>query len=173
MKKGIRLCSLVLLGLAMLSASRVAWADVTATILGTVTDPSGAAVPGAHVTLQNSSTGLARQAVTDTAGNYEFLVIPIGAGYSVNIEVQGFEKAIQSGITLLVNLRYRADFRLVVGAVTQSVIVAAQAAQVETANTQRGEVIESSTIDSMPLNGRSYTDLMSMQAGVAPITSSV
>ncbi len=173
MKKSIGLYFLVVLGLAIASSSRLLWADVTGAILGTVTDPSGAAVPAAHVALRNPSTGLVRQAVTDSAGEYEFLAVPIGADYSVEVEAPGFEKAIQSGITLLVNQRYRADFRLVVGAVTQSVKVSAEAAQVETTNTQLGNVIESNTITSMPLNGRSYTDLLSLQAGVVPITSPI
>lgn len=156
----------------MLSATGLVWADVTGAILGTVTDPSGAAVPGARVNLYNSSMGLVRQAVTDPPGEYEFLAVSIRADYSVDVQAL-FEKAIQSGITLLVNQRYRADFRLMVGAVIQSVNVSAQTAQVETTSTQLGNVIESNTLTSMPLNGRSYTDLLSLQPGVVPITRGI
>jgi len=167
------LLTLALAGWFLAMVPQPLWADVTGTILGNVADPTGAAVSGAHVTLQNSLTGLIRRTVADSTGGYEFLDVPIGAGYSVTAESQGFEKMIQSGITLLVNQRFRADFQLRVGAVTQSVSVSAQAAQVETANTQLGNVIEGGTITSMPLNGRSYTDLLSLQAGVVPVTSGV
>ncbi len=151
-------------------ASQPLWADVTTSVFGKVADPTGAAVPRAHVTLSNALTGLLRDATIDFTEAYEYLVVPVGAGYSVAVEAQGFEKLTQSGITLLVNQRYRADFKLRVGAVTQSVNMSAEAAQVETANTQFGNVIESHTIKSTPLNGRSYTDLLSQQAGIVPVT---
>src|SRR5208337_2707991 len=86
------LISLAVAGWIMTAASQPLWADVTGTILGNVTDQSGAAAPGAHVTLQNSLTGLIRRTVADSTGGYEFLDVPIGAGYSVTAEAQGFEK---------------------------------------------------------------------------------
>jgi hypothetical protein len=147
-------------------------ADVTGTILGVVTDPSGAAIPGASVRLRNSSTGLARQATTDSTGSYEFLALPVGSNYSVTVEAKGFQILTQTGITLQVNQRYRADFQLVVGALTQTVEVSAAAAQVETTSTQLGDVIGSNKMTGLPLNGRSYTDLLGLQAGVVPVTSS-
>ena len=167
------LIALVMAGWVLTWASQPLWADVTGTILGNVTDPTGAAVPGAHVTLQNSLTGLIRSTVSDSTGGYEFLAVPIGAGYSVSVEAGGFEKITQSGITLLVNQRYRADCQLRVGAVSQSVNVSAEAAQVETSNTQLGDVIESQKMTGLPLNGRAYTDLLGLQPGVVPVTSSV
>jgi hypothetical protein len=165
------LITLATIGWILTAASQPLRADVTGTILGNVTDPTGAAVPGAHITLQNSLTGLIRHTVSDSTGGYEFLTVPIGTGYSATAEAQGFEKLTQSDITLLVNQRYRADFQLRVGAVTQSVSVSAQGAQVESSNTQLGTVIESPTILTMPLNGRSYTDMLSLQVGVVPESS--
>jgi hypothetical protein len=90
-------------------------ADVTGTILGNVTDPSGAAVPGAEVTLSNAATGLNRKASTDPVGFYQFLAVPVGENYTVEVELKGFQKSTQPGIKLLVNQKYKADFQLVVG----------------------------------------------------------
>jgi hypothetical protein len=148
-------------------------ADVTGTILGTVIDPSGATVPGASVTLTNPETGLNRKTSTDSSGFYQFLAIPVGENYVVEVEVSGFRKATQPGIKLLVNQKYRADFQLVVGEITQSVEVSANAAQVESTSTQLGDVIEDRKMTNLPLNGRSYIDLLGLQAGVVPITSDV
>jgi hypothetical protein len=146
-------------------------ADVTGSILGTVTDPSGAAVPGAAITLSNPDTGLTRKATTDAVGSYEFLAVPVGQNYIIEAEAAGFQKAREAGIKLLVNQKYRADLQLVVGALTQTVSVTAEAAQVETSSNQLGDVIEDRKMTGLPLNGRSYIDLLGLQAGVVPIGS--
>ncbi len=160
----------ILLAGMLLSASRVR-ADVTGAILGTVADPTGAVVPGAKITLRNAHTGLARETVTDIRGAYEFLAVPVGEDYAVEVELKGFEKAQEPGIKLLVNQNYRADFRLAVGTVTQTINVLADLAPVETTSTQLGDVIEDKKMTDLPLNGRSYLDLMGLQAGVATISS--
>ena len=161
----------VSLPLAMLLTGGHLWADVTGTILGTVTDPTGAAIPGVSVTLSNPNTGMSRNAATDATGSFEFLSVQAGANYVVAVEAKGFRKASQSGITLLVNQKFRADFALTIGTVAESVNVSAQAAQVETTSTQVGDVIEDKKMTNLPLNGRSYIDLLGLQAGVVPIAS--
>ncbi len=171
MRKQVFISAMVLLAASLLWTGQPLLADVTGTILGNVTDPSGAAVPGAMVTLRNPDTGLNRTTTTDSIGSFEFLVVPVGGNYSVDVEAKGFQKATQSGIELLVNQKYRADFRLLVGAVTQVVNVTADVAQVESTSTQLGVVIEDKKITNLPLNGRSYLDLLGLQAGVVPITS--
>ena len=171
MRMQTRLQILALLAAASLGLASTLRADVTGTILGTVVDQSGAAVPDATVTLRNSSTGLTRTATTTTDGSYEFLAVPVGENYVVEVDAKGFRKAAQTGLKLLVNQRYHADFTLVVGAATQAVEVSAQAAQVETTSTQLGDVIEDKKMSNLPLNGRSYLDLMGLQAGVVPISS--
>ena len=90
-------------------------ADVLGAILGTVTDQSAAVVPRAHVLLLNANTGLRREAVTDANGSYEFLGVPVGEGYSLEVQSPPFRKSEQSSIKILVNQRYRADFKLEVG----------------------------------------------------------
>jgi Carboxypeptidase regulatory-like domain len=146
-------------------------AEVTAGVLGTVEDPSGAAIPNATVTLKNSDTGLMRRAQTDASGNYEFLSVPVGENYSLQAESLGFRTSVQSDIKLLVNQKFRADFKLVVGAVNERIEVSTSSAQVDTSSTQLGDVIEGKKMTSLPLNGRSYIDLLGLQAGVIPISS--
>src|SRR6266436_381954 len=141
-------------------------ASVTGSISGAVTDPSGAAIPGAKVTLHNPDTGLRQEATTGSDGSYEFLVVPVGEHYSIDVEASGFKPYTQTGMTLLVNQRLRADAQLTLGTEKQAVEVSAQAVQVETRATQLGDVIGSQKMLSLPLNGRSYIDLLGLQAGV-------
>src|SRR5437899_1253401 len=93
-------------------------ADVGGTVLGTVSDPSGAAVIGAKVHLSNPNSGFDRTVETDKTGSYEFLAVPAADAYVVSVEQSGFALSSQSGFTLLVNQKYRADFKLRVGSIT-------------------------------------------------------
>lgn len=167
------ICRLGMFALLLTALCSVGLADITGIISGIVKDPSDAAVAGATVTLHNPDTGLNRSVRTDATGLYEFLSVPVGDNYSIEVEAPGFQKAVVSKLRLLVNQRFRADLQLTVGAVTQEVNVTASEAQVETISTQLGDVIQDRKMTSLPLNGRSYIDLMGLQAGVVPITSSV
>lgn len=144
-------------------------ASDTGTILGVVTDPTEAVVPGAEVTLANRTTGLTRTTTTDTGGGYQFLNVPVASDYSIDVVAKGFRKVVRTNVKLLVNANYRADFRLELGSVEQTVNMSANPVQVDTTSTQFGDVIESRKMLSLPLNGRSYLDLLGLQAGVAPI----
>jgi hypothetical protein len=155
----------------LVMAAPLLHAEVTGSILGNVADPSGATVPNAAVTLKNPDTGQERKLQTDSSGNYEFLSVPVAERYTVQVEALGFRTAVQNGIKLLVNQTYRADFKLTVGAVAQTIEVFTNSTQVDTTSTQLGDVIESKKMTSLPLNGRSYIDLLGLQAGVAPIAS--
>ena len=149
---------------AMLLLASPVLGDVTGTILGEVTDPTGAAIPGAEVTLRNPNTGLVRSLVSDSTGSFKFLSVPVGDDYSVEASSKGFEKSVQSGIKLLVNQAYRVEMHLQVGSLTQEVTVSAMPVQVESTSTQLGDVIEDTKMTSLPLNGRSYIDLLGLQA---------
>ena len=164
-KKFLAIFTLLLCSGSLLSA------EVTGGILGTVVAQSGAAIPNATLTLTNPDTGLVRQTHSDSSGNFEFLSVPVGENYSLAIEVAGFRKSSQTGIKLLVNQKYRADFKMSVVGVTETIDVSTAAAQVETTNTQLGDVIEDKKMQSLPPNGRSYIDLLGLQAGVVPISS--
>ena len=146
-------------------------AEVTGTVQGTVLDSSGAAVANATITLRNLDNGMVRIVKTSATGAYEFLSVPVGENYSVQVETAGFQKSAQTGIKLDLNQKYRADFSLKVGSIKETVEVSANSAQVDTSNTQLGDVITDKKMTTMPLNGRSYIDLMGLQAGVVPVPS--
>jgi len=172
MKRGLlrKLCCGCLAGLLLLAGSPLL-AEVTGTIQGTVLDASGAAVANATVTLRNMDTGLVRTVKTNSTGAYEFLSVPVGENYAVQVEAPGFQKTSETGIKLDVNQKFRADFALKVGSIQETVSVNAAAAQVDTSSTQLGDVITDKKMTNMPLNGRSYIDLMGLQAGVVPVAS--
>lgn len=145
-------------------------ADVTATISGIVQDSSGAMLPGAQITAINEQTGIQTTVTADAKGFYSMPELPIGS-YRVRAAKQGFKTYEQSGLLLRVNDSIRVDVTLSVGNVEERVEVAADAVHVETTSTQLGEVINEQKIEGMPLNGRSYTDLLALQTGVVPTTS--
>src|ERR1700730_15504810 len=141
--------ALLALVAAVLWMVQPAEADVFGAILGTVTDATGAVVPGAKVVLRNASTGLEREGGTDANGNYEFLAVPVGESYSVEVEAKNFRKSTQSDIRLLVDQRFRADFKLEVGSLADSVTASANTTQVESVSTQLGDVIEDKKIQDL------------------------
>ena len=145
----------------------VSRADVTATILGNASDTTGAPLPHAKITVTNVDTNFSRTTVTDATGEYRFLSLPAGT-YTVEAELGGFQKFVASNIVLTVDQQRRVDIPMQVGSLEQQVEVNAAAVQVETTNTQLGTVIDEKNIVNLPLNGRSYIDLLSIQAGVAP-----
>ena len=164
LKKSFIVLTLCTLGGAALQA------QVTGAINGRVTDSSGAIVSGAKVTATNVSTNFAQGAVTDTAGEYHLLALSPGT-YSVSIAATGFKTFTTNAIDVKVNDQQRIDAALTVGGVEQSVSVEANTVQVESDSTQLGDVIESKQMLAMPLNGRSYLDLMALQPGVTPVTA--
>ncbi|HEY2012334.1 MAG TPA: carboxypeptidase-like regulatory domain-containing protein, partial [Bryobacteraceae bacterium] len=145
-------------------------ADVTATILGIARDSSSAALPNVKVTVTNTGTNLTRSTITDPTGEFRFLSLPVGT-YTVEAELNGFQRFSSEGIVLTVDQQRRIDITMSVGNLQQKVEVSASAVQVETTSTQLGTVIDEKNILNLPLNGRSYIDLLSIQAGVAPESS--
>ncbi len=154
---------------ASLSAN-VLWASVSGSISGTVKDPSGSVVASAHVTVQESNTGLTYETRTDSKGYYTFPVLPVGH-YVLDIEAVGFGKYERKAIVLDTNAALTLDASLAMGSVSQSVTVADNTLHVEIASTQIGQVITGRQMTAVPLDGRSYTDLLSLQPGVAPQTA--
>jgi Carboxypeptidase regulatory-like domain/TonB dependent receptor len=145
-------------------------AGVTGSISGVVTDKSGAVIAGAEVTALSSETGIERALITDQKGFYSFLALPVGT-YTLRMHKEGFKEFQQTGIAIDANSAERIDARLQVGGVHEEMTVSSSAVRIETTNTQMGEVIGSAKMESLPLNGRSYTDLLALQPGVAPESS--
>jgi len=158
------------LGLILLAGS-LAWAGVTGTISGTVTDPTGAVVPDVTVKAVNTATGIERTATTNAQGFYAFPDLPVGT-YDVSFHKQGFTELRRTGLVIDVNTALRVDAALQVGEVRQEVTVSSSAVHVDTARTELGEVVTGTHMEAMPLNGRGFTDLMALQPGVVPVSTS-
>jgi len=154
---------------AVLLSAAVAWAGITGSISGTVTDPSGAVMPGVTVTVTSTSTNVQSRTVTDAKGFYSFPALNVDF-YNVTVNQAGFRNFLESGVRINANSAILIDIKLEVGQVTNTITVQSDTLQVETQSTQMGDVIESSTITSVPLNGRSYIDLLALQPGVSPYT---
>src|SRR5262249_40793985 len=118
----------------------------------------------------NLETNLRQSSRTNDVGQYRILSLPVGT-YKVEASASGFQRFVESGIALTVNQQHRVDIVLQVGSVEQQVEVTAAAVQVESTSSQLGDVVESKKMLALPLNGRSYIDLLGLQAGVAPATS--
>jgi hypothetical protein len=155
--------------LGVLSAS-LAWASVGGRISGTVKDPSGNLIVNATVTVRETGTGLLYTAHSDKSGYYIFPVLPVGH-YVLDVEASGFGKYERKDIILDTNAALTLNAPLEIGSVSQNVTVSDNTLHVETVSTQMGQVINGRQMTAVPLNGRSYTDLLSLQPGVAPASA--
>ncbi|HYB76580.1 MAG TPA: TonB-dependent receptor [Candidatus Bathyarchaeia archaeon] len=163
--------SLFLCGFVLLLCGQL-FGGVTASISGTVKDPSGAAISGATVTATNVGTGIAQSEKTNPQGYYSFLTLPLGR-YTLDIQQPGFKAYRQTDITLDVNSALTIDATLQVGQASEKVEVAADALHVESISSQMGEVIEGKEMTDVPLVSRSYTDLLPLQPGVVSTPSGI
>ena len=136
----------------------------TGSIAGTVADASGAVLPGAKVTILNEDTGITRSAQSDAAGHYSAPSLGLG-NYKVTANMEGFKSQVRIGIVLTVGRSAVVDFKLSVGAVTQSVEVTGEAPLVETTQSSVSTLVDPATISGLPLNGRNISDLVLLQAG--------
>lgn len=142
-------------------------ASITGSISGVVRDQSGAVIPVASVLAVNVQTQIRHTSTTDPSGFYSFPELPIG-DYQIIIQKAGFKEYKQKGLVINVNTALRVDATLQVGEVSQAVTISSAAVHVSTTSTQLGQVITGAKMTSLPLNGRSYTDLLALQSGVAP-----
>src|SRR5262249_52312350 len=130
----------------------------TAEVLGTVRDASGASVPGARITLTNLDTGIQATTISDEIGNYDFFSVKVGR-YAITVQSSGFAPATITDVTASVNARQRVDVNLQVTGVAQTVEVSSAATVLETDSSEHGQVINTTTVAELPLNGRNYADL--------------
>lgn len=143
----------------------------TATISGTVTDQSAAAIPDATVVARNTATNLEHRSVTGSEGIYVLPNLAVGQ-YSLTVEKAGFRTATQSGIAVAVDQRVRVDFQLRVGDVAESVNVQAEVNQVDTESSTVGQVIDNKRVVELPLNGRNFIQLTALSPGTLVQSSS-
>src|SRR3954452_22583331 len=162
-----------LLGLALLSAAAVLsniplfGQAFYGSVVGTVTDPSGAALRGANVSLTNTGTGERHQAQSGDGGDYQFLNLVPGK-YRVEVEQSGFKKAISENIEVNVSGTARADMTMQLGDVTQNVEVQATAPVLQTDNANLSQVVNSRAVQELPVNGRNVLNLTALVPGVVP-----
>jgi hypothetical protein len=161
---------LALLALAFLVSSLSAWAHPAASISGTVADPSGAVIAGATVTLQNLDDGQPQTCATGNNGSYRFLALNPGL-YQIRINAPGFKPYVQAHLVLDDTARLTIDATLVLNSESTTVEVSAENLQVDTSTAQMGETISGKKMSGVPLNGRSFTDLLGIQPGVVPASS--
>src|SRR5262249_40434500 len=143
-----------------------AWAQTgTTSVRGTISDRSGASVPGAKLTLTNPEQGLSREATAGSNGEYEFLALQPGT-YGMTVEDPNFKKFERRNIQLLVNLPATVDVVLEVGSTSETIEVSAQAQVLNTTDASLGNAFSERQVKDLPLEGRNVPDLLSLQPGV-------
>ncbi|HZY62864.1 MAG TPA: carboxypeptidase regulatory-like domain-containing protein [Edaphobacter sp.] len=153
--------------LVFLFLTSAAYAAITGVISGTVTDSTGAVVPNVTIVALDVQTGVKHTTTTDSKGFYSFPALDVGT-YTISTSNPGFQSFQATGIKINANSSIRTDIMLKIGSVAQTETVNSNPVQVETQTTQLGEVIESQKMTAVPLNGRSFTDLLALQPGVSP-----
>src|SRR6266481_2471652 len=164
--RAIRTFALVVFALTFFAGTSTFAQTFRGTILGSVTDSSGAAVPGATVTIKNVDTGLVRTVSTSDDGSYAAPELPIGT-YSVSVEKAGFKLGVVTGIKVEVSSERRADVALQLGQSAQTVEVRGEELpMVESTSNTLGGIVESKIVTSLPVNGRDYQKLIFLVPGV-------
>jgi Carboxypeptidase regulatory-like domain len=161
----IGVCVVLLL---MLGGKLFAQAGASGTIVGTVTDASGAIVPDVKVTVTNTATKASFQTVSSSAGDYNAPSLPPGS-YTVSAEAKGFQKAVVTAFTLTVNQRARVDLTLKPGAVTETVEATAQAVTLDKDTAELSNLISQQQVEDLPLNGRNFMQLLLVGAGAVTV----
>jgi hypothetical protein len=149
-----------------LTLGATVWAQDTASITGTVTDPSGAAVPNAQVAVTNAEHGINRTTTSNGSGDFLFASLPIGS-YDLAVKTQGFKKYEAKGIVLNIAEKARVNVTLQVGTISTEIVVqGSEVAQVETQSSDLGNTVSGKEISQLELNGRDFTQLVGLVAGV-------
>ena len=163
-RKWIPSSLILLLGLALISTA--AYSQENASIVGTVTDPTGALVPSAKITITNTDTGIVRPSSTNAAGSFVARELPIGR-YNVKVEAAGFKTYEQTGLTLNVNDTVRVDVALQVGETRESVTVEANAVQVQSDSNEVSQTITAAMVSDLATNGRNVIQLAALVPGAS------
>ena len=167
--KAFRASLLALVLLPFLTLQQNALAQVAGgTISGTVTDAKGSVIPNAQITITNVETGIGRNAITNEAGIY---ITPnlLPGRYDVKFSAAGFKTQVRTGIALNVGTEEVVDLAMLVGAFTETVEVTTEAPEIQLSTSDISAVVNATTVRELPLNGRSWTDLATLQPGVNAI----
>jgi Carboxypeptidase regulatory-like domain len=157
--------ALIALGTCMVLAQ-----TSTATILGVVRDASGALIPGVSITVKHTESGLTRTVISSERGSYNVPLLPVGA-YEITTTMPGFKQEVRSGINVVVGQEAVVDLTLEVGAAAEQVTVSEEAPLVNTTTSPTSGVITEQQVKDLPLNGRSFDQLITLNVGVTNTTS--
>ncbi len=158
-------CALAFLAVLLCAPFKIHAQVTTADVVGTVTDNSGAVVPGAKVTIINQGTKVAATKKSNEVGDYVFnLLIP--GHYMVTVEAEAFKKVVFSNITLAAGDRVREDAKLQTGAIEETVEVTSAPPLLQTDSSSVGSVVTEQSVQDLPLNGRNFVNLVDLQPGV-------
>ena len=161
----ITLCLTMLL---LMTERLFAQGGATGTILGTVTDSSGAIIPNVRVTVTNTATNISFRTLTSSAGDYYASSLNPGT-YTVSAEAKGFQKTVTTGFTLAVDQKVRVDLALKLGAVTETLEVTAQAVTLDTDSADESTLLSQQQVEQLPLNGRNFMQLLLVSAGAVTV----
>jgi hypothetical protein len=145
-------------------------ASTGGSVSGSVRDPQGAAISGARVEARNQATNITQSVITDARGIYSFQELPVG-NYEFLVESSGFRPYRRTDVVIDSDCALLVDVAMVIGERSDTVTVTQSSVSVESENTQLGEVISGQQLAAVPLNGRSFTELLALQPGVAPMTT--
>lgn len=165
--KKLQFC-LALLSLLLLAVGAFAQVQ-NGQVTGTVTDPSGAAIPNAKVTVTNTGTNLSITTTTNQTGNYSVRELPLGT-YTIKAEASGFKTITNTGLTLNAGTTEHADFKMQLGEAKEVVEVSGAAAAVDTEDSKLASTVTSTQIQNLPLNGRNVYDLIQLAPGAVNVT---
>lgn len=168
-KNGKLLLALLIL-CAVISPGLIFGQGATAAINGSISDSSGAVIPGAKVILRSASSGMQRAALANSSGQYAFPdVIP--GRYTLTVSMQGFKTVTEKAFELNVNETSTHNFTLTLGITTQQVTVTGAAIHLEASTAELGTAIHHNQVNDLPLNGRNFTQLLELTPGVSPIST--
>ena len=157
--------------LALFIFTAAGWAQVVGgSINGTVRDTTGAAVSGATITIRSVETGASREVASDAGGHYAAPSLPVGV-YSVTASRDGFAAQARTGVRLVIGQSAAVDFSLDIGQVKQQVTVVSAPAAVELSTRQTSGLVDERQVKNLPLNGRSFDELITLNPAVVNYTS--
>src|SRR5437763_2702933 len=166
---GIAIVACIALGACVCGAQS---STATATILGVVKDTSGALIPRVSITIKHTDTGLTRAAISSESGDYNVPLLPVGA-YEITTTMPGFKQQVRSGINLVVGQQAVINLTLEVGAAAEQVTVTEEAPLVNATLSSTSGLITEQQVKELPLNGRSFDQLLAINVGVVNNTSNM
>src|SRR5262245_49833957 len=161
-----------LVGFIVLGGSLLLAQSAPATMSGVVRDTSGAVVPGVSVTVKNTESGFTRATVTSESGGYSIQLLPVGP-YEVSTDLTGFKQQVRKGINLVVGQEAVVNLTLEVGGAAEQVTVTEEAPLVNTTLSSTSGLITEQQVKDLPLNGRSFDQLLTLNVGIANNTSNI